>query len=100
VFLWAFKKARGFQDDREVRLLTSDWPRAGGEIELRASVLVPVDLSELVQDVRVGPGADARFLERVALLTLDHGLSAPVRHSELDDPSTIEDGVPQSQGPG
>ena len=87
-------KRREFKDEEEVRFFTL-WPDKqegpprwekvvpGSETSLDPGFLMPVRIDRLIEEVRVSPYAEPRFLDLVESVVRDHRLAVPVRGSSI-----------------
>ena len=91
-------KRREFKDEEEVRFFTL-WPEKqegpprwekvipGSETSLDPGFLMPVRVDRMMEEVRISPYAEARFLDMVESVVRDHGLDVPVRWSSISSSS-------------
>ena len=72
-----FSKLWFYEDEKELRLYFNDFKKTGNNI-------IPVNLSTLIEEVRVAPKADTSLLDDIKTLVASEGLECPVRKSEIE----------------
>lgn len=76
---FAFKRL-AFEHEREMRLVTQEKSPPGAP-----GIMMPVDLSKLIDGVYVAPNAAKWFRDLVGSVTRKYGLDLPVHQSSLDE---------------
>ena len=79
-------KRHSFQQEREARAVV--WRNGGSEKTFEIidgkGLLVPIQTSELIEEIFVSPDSDPILREIVERLARDYGVNAPVRQSEVN----------------
>lgn len=77
-----FRKRLSFEHEKEYRAILQNDPYGSGPPQ--SGRLVPIDLNELIVEVRSSPMAESNFKSRIAEISQRSGISSPLNDSEIE----------------
>ena len=89
-FNYVVHKCKSFEHEREVRAVVWNWEKPKEMVPFKdiegRGLLVPVDISKLIEEIYVSPVSEQMFKEIVEGVARTYEVSAPVKQSEVNAP--------------